>query len=342
MELKLSGAVVVITGASSGIGEATALRIAKRKGTLVLASRKQEALERVARKCRDLGAKAIAVQTDVTSEEEVKSLADRALQSFGRIDVWINNAGVYMLARFENTPADAFRRVFETNFFGYVNGARAVIPQFRKQGHGTLINVSSVLGKLGSPLASAYASSKFAVTGFSECLRVEQRDIPDIHVCTILPATIDTPLFQHAANYTGREIQALPPVHRVEDVAKAIVRCIRKPEDEVYIGLPKPVAALARMAPGITSRVMASRVRKHFRNAPRPSSAGNLFESTPSYAEPGDRKKQAHPSRAKRLVGAFALFMGAVAAFGALMAFSHKPSGLKKQWSQLTNLVGAG
>lgn len=342
MELKLSEAIVVITGASSGIGQATALRIAKRGGTLVLAARRQEALEKVARKCRDLGGKAIVVPTDVTNEDEIKALAERALQSFGRIDVWINNAGVYMLSRFENTPADAFRRVMETNFFGYVNGARAVLPQFRRQGHGTLINISSVLGKIGSPLATAYASSKFAVTGFSECLRNEQRDMPEIHVCTILPATIDTPIFQHAANYTGREIQALPPVHRVVDVAKAIVRCIREPEDEVFVGLPKPVAALARMAPGLTSRVMARRIRKHFKNAPRPSNSGNLFQSKPPYGRPEDAGKKARGRRTGRLVAAFAIMMGTLAALGAVMTWSNKPQAMKKRWGRITDLVGAG
>jgi short-subunit dehydrogenase len=341
MQAKLSEAIVVITGASSGIGESTALRIASKGGTLVLAARRPEALENVARHCRELGGKAIVIPTDVTQEEEVKALAERALQSFGRIDVWINNAGVYMLSRFENTPADAFRRVMETNFFGYVNGARAVLPQFRRQGHGTLINVSSVLGKLGSPLTSAYASSKFAVTGFSECLRNEQRDMPNIHVCTILPATIDTPLFQHAANYTGREIQALPPVHRVEEVAKAIVRCIRKPEDEVFVGLPMPVAALARMAPALTSRIMARQMRKHFKNAPKPSNEGNLFESKPPYTRPEGGWKKAPAHRTAKWVGALAVMMGAFAVIGAVMTWT-KPRLLKKQWGRMTELLGAG
>jgi short-subunit dehydrogenase len=341
MAPKLSEAVVVVTGASSGIGEATALRLAKKGTTLVLTARRQEPLEKVARECRELGGKAIVVPTDVTKEEEVKSLAERALQSFGRIDIWINNAGVYMLSRFENTPPDAFRRVFETNFFGYVHGARSAIPQFRKQGHGTLINVASVLGKIASPLTSAYSSSKFAVTGFSECLRAEQRDMPHIHVCTILPATIDTPLFQHAANYTGREMKALPPVHPVDDVAKAILRCIQDPEDEIYVGLPRPVATLARMAPAVTSRVMAKQVRKHFKNAPRPSNAGNLFEPKPPYGLPAGGWKKPKAIRAGKVAVAFGILLGAFAAIGAFMALSKQPQVVKKQWGRITDLAGA-
>lgn len=340
MKLKLSESVVVITGASSGIGEATALRIAKKGGRLILAARREEPLEKVARKCRELGGQAVVVKADVTKEENVKALAQRAIETFGRIDVWINNAGVYMLSRFENTPADAFRQVIETNFFGSVHGARAVLPQFRKQGYGTLINVSSVLGKIGSSLTSAYAASKFAITGFSECLRSEQRDMPQIHICTILPATIDTPLFQHAANYTGREIKPLPPVHEVDDVARAIVHCIREPEPEVFVGLPKVVASLARMAPSVTSRVMARQVRKHFRNTPSPDSAGNLFQSKPPYARLNGHRNGDGKERGGKLAAGFGILIGACAAVATIASIVRRPRKAALPWRRLGQFAG--
>jgi len=133
------------------------------------------------------------------------------VEGFGRIDVWVNNAGVYLLGSLEATLPDAFRRVLETNFFGYVHGARAVLPRFREQGHGVLINNASVYSHVGAPWLSAYLSSKFAVRGFSEALRQELDDLPEVHVCTVSPSPIDTPIFASAANYTGRAVKAPRP-----------------------------------------------------------------------------------------------------------------------------------
>lgn len=340
MKLKLSESVVVVTGASSGIGEATALRVAKKGARVVLAARREEPLEKVARKCRELGGEPLVVKTDVTREEDVKALAQRAIEKFGRIDVWINNAGVYMLSRFENTPPDAFRQVIETNFFGYVHGARAVLPQFRKQGHGTLINVSSVLGRIASSLTSAYVASKFAVTGFTDCLRMEQRDMPHIHVCTILPATIDTPLFQHAANYTGREIKPLPPVHSVDEVSTAILHCIREPKPETYVGLPKAVATMARMAPSVTSRVMAHQVRKHFKKTPSPDSVGNLFQSKPPYARLKIHKNGHSRQRGGKVAAGLGVLIGACAAVATIATILRQPRKTSMPWQRLGQLVG--
>lgn len=271
--------MVVITGASSGIARATALRIAELRGTLVLASRQENALRELANECERRGGGALAVATDVTSEEQVRNLADRAVATFGRIDAWVNAAAVTMLAKFEDAPPEAFRRILETNFFGSVHGARAVLPRFRQQGHGVLINIASVLGKVGSPYASAYVASKFAVTGFSESLRMELRDTPQIQVCTILPATIDTPLFQHAANYTGRAVQALPPVYTPGEVAQAVLTCIERPRREVTVGNVSRLLAMRRVAPPLAERLIAAKVRRqHFQDKPAAHTQGNMFE----------------------------------------------------------------
>jgi short-subunit dehydrogenase len=274
-----SDTVVVITGASSGIGRATALAFARRGAKLVLAARRAEVLEEVAEECNRYGGEAVAVPTDVTSEDAVDALARRAVERFGRIDVWVNNAAVTLFGRIEQAPSAAYRRVIETNLFGCVHGARAAMQAFRAQGNGVLVNVASQLGKVGSPYVSAYVASKFAIVGLSESLREEALDTKGIRVSTVLPASIDTPLFQHAANYTGRAVKPMDPIYDPGDVADAIVRCAERPAREVMVGAAgRVLTALRRVTPAAAERVMARQVdRDHFQKRPAAATDGNLF-----------------------------------------------------------------
>lgn len=249
----------------------------------------------MASECEQLGARALPIRTDVTDEGAVKALARKALENFGHIDVWVNNAAVSLMAPFESAPSDAWRRVIETNLFGYVYGARAALLAFREQGRGVLINVSSINGKVGGPYASAYVSSKFAIRGLGECLRQELRG-EDIHVVTVMPASIDTPIFQHLANYTLRAVKPMKPVYSAERVARVIVNAVHRPRREVMVGTSAHLFGfLHRLLPGPSERMMGKMVeRDHFQDAPAAHSPGNLFmPQQPSSISGGWRKSPA-------------------------------------------------
>lgn len=245
-------------------------------------------MQEVAAECIRLGGQALAVPTNVTDEEAVKALARRAVDTFGRLDVWVNNAAVTLFARFEEAPSDVFRQVVETNLFGYVHGARAALPYFREQGSGILINVDSVVGAAPQPYTSAYVMT-FAIRGLAGCLRMELHldNAPDIHICTVMPATIDTPLFNHAANYTGRATKAMNPVYSAEQVADAIAGLVEKPQREVIVGQAGyMMVAQSTFVPELYERTMAQQVdQDHLQHKSAATTNGNLFEPTPEYPD---------------------------------------------------------
>jgi NAD(P)-dependent dehydrogenase (short-subunit alcohol dehydrogenase family) len=317
MGRKLDGAVVVVTGASSGIGRATGRVFAERGARVVVAARRVDALEDLARECRAAGGQALAVPTDTTDEAAVAELARRAVERFGRIDVWVNNAGVYLLGLLEATPPEAFRRVLETNFFGYVNGARAVLPHFRNQGHGVLINNASVYSHLGAPWLTAYVSSKFAVRGFSEGLRQELADLPDVHVCIISPSPIDTPIFASTANYSGRAVKAPPPTYPPEQVARAILASALHPKRERIVGGAGRLVTVAeavgpRRFEGVNRRYVN---RLQFAAEPAPATDGNLYAPVSdgrAAVHGGWRRRPNPPPQLRRLAAIGLLAAGSI------------------------------
>jgi short-subunit dehydrogenase len=284
--MRVRDAVVVVTGASSGIGRATALACSGKGAAVVLAARREEALQQVARECEAAGGVAVAVPTDVTDADAVLALAGRAVQRFGHIDVWVNCAAVTAFAPFQEIPLEDFRRVLDVDVMGYVHGARAALPRLREQGTGVLINVSSIVSVVPQPYTHAYSMSKAAVRVLSASLRQELRldGAKGVKVCTVMPATIDTPFFDHTANYTGRKAKAMPPVYSAERVARTIVNLIRVPRREVVVGpMGRNLVLQAKLAPGFTERMMALQVDKThlYRNTPAPAGQGNLFEPAP-------------------------------------------------------------
>jgi short-subunit dehydrogenase len=251
--------VVVVTGASSGIGRATALAFAKRGATVVVNARRPQPLDELVAACEQAGGRALAMPADVTDADAVDRVASDTVGQFGRVDVWVNNAAVNQYGRFEEVPLDEWRRVVEINLFGMAHGSRAVLPWMREQGEGVLINVSSVLGKVAAPYQSAYVASKFAIRGLSDAIRQEVADAPGIAVCTVLPGAIDTPLFQRAGNYMGRRVTAPRPTIAADRVADAILTVARHPRREIVVGASTRMGLVnARIAPGLTERAAAA------------------------------------------------------------------------------------
>ncbi len=280
---RIADRTFVVTGASSGFGRGVALKLASHGANVVLAARRTEVLEDVAREVRAAGGQPLVVTTDVARPEQVERLADAAVGRFGRIDVWINNAGVGAIGRFEEIPVEDHSRIVDTNFKGVIYGSHAALRQFRRQGFGTLVNVASVEGRVPLAYHASYAATKHAVLGLGAALNQELRlggMQRTIKVSSVLPWAVDTPYWQHTGNYSG----GAPRMYLMDgpdETVDAIVWASIHPTKEHAVGWKAKGAVLGdRIWPGLAERIAADVVHSaQIETAPpAPPTAGSVHE----------------------------------------------------------------
>lgn len=251
------GRVVVIIGASRGIGRATAQAFARRGSRLVVVARDPQALAVTAGQCRTRGAEVLEIVGDITTPGLLAHVVEETMARFGRIDVWAGVSGVVAYGSVEQTPLDVYRRVLDINLLAHVDGVQCVLPVLRAQGSGRIILVGSLYSRITAPSMSPYVASKFALLAFARSLRQELVGT-GIDVRVVLPATIDTPIYQRAANFTGRAPRAMPPVSSARRVARVIERASRGRGSRIrYVGgFQSSMAVLSGLLPGLYDRVI--------------------------------------------------------------------------------------
>lgn len=258
---KLKNQVIVITGATSGIGLVTARMAAKRGTRLVLAARSQDALQQLTSEIEQGGGRAIHVVADVGKPEDVHEIVRAAQGAFGGFDTWVNDAGISIYGKLEDVPMDDMRHLFETNFWGLVYGSLEAARHLKGRiGGGALINIGSTLSDRAIPLQGMYCASKHAVKGFTDALRMELEEAgAPVSVTLIKPGAIDTPYTRHAKNYLEVEPMNPPPIYAPDTVARAILHCAETPERDVFVGGGgKGTSMLGQYMPRLTDIIMES------------------------------------------------------------------------------------
>ncbi len=266
MAASISGKVIIITGASSGIGRATAVALARERVKLVLAARRESLLRSIADEVRAAGSEALVLLLDLRRRDQVKEMIHRTMDQFGRVDVLINNAAFGFYGSVENTPAEVVREIFDLNFDAPLVASQLVIPIMRAQGGGHIINISSMAGKRGLPLSGIYCATKFALHGISEALRVEMHG-SGIKVSIINPAATQTEFGDNVRHGdVTQKFKAMGHVQSAEEVAASIVRCIHKPVAEVY---PNRLGRLVSWANAIAPSLVDKIMRRFYRDRTR-------------------------------------------------------------------------
>lgn len=308
---------IVITGASSGIGAATALAFAREGATLMLAARGQAGLESIARSCRGEGGAAEVRVLDTTDAAAVAAFAAEARDHLGGIDLWFSCVGVGVVGKYQDVPIADHARIIDVNLVSHMNDAHAVLPIFLAQDHGTWVNMISVGGFVATPYAAAYSASKFGLRGFSEALRGELSKKPRIHICDVYPTFVDTPGIDHAGNYTGARLSLPPGALAPETVAKAVVRLARHPRNTVAVGAPAVALKLGQFAvPNLSAAVMNGFMDVWSRKAdPGEDTRGAIFD-TPDDASGVDGGRRRPDLRRKSGLAAGATVLGAAALGG--------------------------
>jgi short-subunit dehydrogenase len=315
--------VMVITGASSGIGLATARLAASRGARLVLAARSERALRQLAAEIHSNSGHAVPVVADVTAESDVYRIADEALGAFGRFDTWVNNAGVSAYGACLDVSLEDMRRIMETNFWGVVYGSRIACRHLRREG-GALINLGSVVSDRAVPLQGIYSASKHAIKGWTDALRAELlHEKAPVSVTLVKPGAINTPYAEHAKNYLPDQPSHTPPVYSPESVADAIVYAAENPIGEIAVGGAARLLSLASvMTPSLLDRIMA-RVLLPATHSGRPRHGHPaLYEPSEDLRVRGDYPGLVRGSLYTRLIThrGFAGLLGAGA--GALLALN--------------------
>jgi len=282
MRRDLKGAVVVITGGSSGIGHATALAFARRGARVVIASRGGDALGRVLRELKAKGAEGLAIPADVSQWHDVERIAHETISRFGRIDVWINDAAVAEWAFIDEMTPEEMSRVVDVNVLGVMYGVRAALPHLKRSG-GVIINVASALADRAIPLLSTYSASKAAVKSFSDSLRMELKAMQaNVDVVTILPSSINTPFYRWGPSKLGVRPHPVSVIYPPQLVADAIVSAAERPQREIFVGVMGKLLSVAeRISPRMMDWYMLQR-RNMFRqqySSLRDAGESNLFHS---------------------------------------------------------------
>jgi NAD(P)-dependent dehydrogenase (short-subunit alcohol dehydrogenase family) len=260
MRLKpIEDQVVVLMGASSGIGRETALRFARRGARVVVSARSEEGLRSLVEEIRGEGGEATSVVADVADFGQVEAVARTAVEEYGRLDTWVHLSAAGLFARFDQTRPEEFRRVVEVDLMGQVYGAMAALPHLKREGRGALVHISSVVGKRAVPLQSAYCASKHGIDGFLESLRVEllHAGWSDIGVTNVMPAAINTPFFTKARTRLGVKPKGFPPVYQPGVVADVILYSAEKaPREIVAGGAGKGMLLTQRLSPRLMDALM--------------------------------------------------------------------------------------